>query len=111
MRLYAAYGDRQVSTIYTPANQYAVIVQVEPQYQRTPEGLSKIYLRSTQGPLVPLDAVVKLSRGVGPLSVNHFGQLPAVTVSFNLQPGFSLGNAADQVNGRLQELRMPPPSA
>ncbi|HVN03398.1 MAG TPA: efflux RND transporter permease subunit [Bryobacteraceae bacterium] len=106
--LYAAYGDRQVSTIYTPANQYAVIMQVEPRYQRTPEGLSKIYLRSSQGSLVPLDAVVNLSRGVGPLSVNHFGQLPAVTVSFNLKPGFSLGDAAANVRDALQELRIPP---
>ncbi|MFN7993662.1 MAG: efflux RND transporter permease subunit [Bryobacteraceae bacterium] len=106
--LYAAYGDRQVSTIYTPANQYAVIVQVQPQYQRTPEGLSKIYLRSSQGPLVPLDSVVNLSRGVGPLSINHFGQLPAVTISFNLQPGYSLGNAAEQVKQTVQSLRMPP---
>jgi HAE1 family hydrophobic/amphiphilic exporter-1 len=106
--LYAAYGDRQVSTIYTPANQYAVILQVAPQYQRTPEGLAKIYLRSSQGQLVPLNSVVKLTRGVGPLSINHFGQLPAVTISFNLQPGFSLGNAADQVKTAVQELRMPP---
>jgi HAE1 family hydrophobic/amphiphilic exporter-1 len=105
--LYAAYGDRQVSTIYTPANQYAVIVQVAPEYQRTPEGLSKIYLRSTQGPLVPLDAVVKLSRGAGPLTVNHFGQLPAVTISFNLAPGYSLGNAAQQVKEAVQALRVP----
>jgi HAE1 family hydrophobic/amphiphilic exporter-1 len=106
--LYAAYGDRQVSTIYTPANQYAVILQVAPQYQRTPEGLAKIYLRSSQGQLVPLNSVVKLTRGVGPLSINHFGQLPAVTISFNLQPGYSLGNAADQVKTAVQELRMPP---
>ncbi|HTT66016.1 MAG TPA: efflux RND transporter permease subunit [Bryobacteraceae bacterium] len=106
--LYAAYGDRQVSTIYTPANQYAVIMQVEPRYQRTPEGLKKIYLRSSQGSLVPLDAVVKLARGVGPLTVNHFGQLPAVTVSFNLKPGFSLGDAAARVREALQELRIPP---
>ena len=105
--LYAAYGDRQVSTIYTPANQYAVIMQVEPQYQRTEEGLSKIYLRSSQGPLVPMDAVVKLSRGVGPLTVNHVGQLPAVTVSFNLAPGFSLGNAAQQVKETVQSMHMP----
>jgi HAE1 family hydrophobic/amphiphilic exporter-1 len=106
--LYAAYGDRQVSTIYTPANQYAVILQVAPQYQRTPEGLAKIYLRSSQGQLVPLSSVVKLTRGVGPLSINHFGQLPAVTISFNLKPGFSLGNAADQVKSAVQALRMPP---
>jgi HAE1 family hydrophobic/amphiphilic exporter-1 len=105
--LYAAYGDRQVSTIYTPANQYAVIVQVAPQYQRTPEGLSKIYLRSTQGPLVPLAAAVKLSRGAGPLTVNHFGQLPAVTISFNLAPGYSLGNAAQQVKTAIEALRVP----
>jgi HAE1 family hydrophobic/amphiphilic exporter-1 len=106
--LYAAYGDRQVSTIYTPANQYAVILQVAPQYQRTPEGLAKIYLRSSQGQLVPLSSVVKLTRGVGPLSINHFGQLPAVTISFNLKPGFSLGNAANQVKTAVQQLRMPP---
>jgi len=105
--LYAAYGDRQVSTIYTPANQYAVIMQVAPQYQRTAEGLSKIYVRSTQGSLVPLDSVVKLSRTVGPLSINHVGQLPAVTISFNLQPGYSLGNAADAVRQVVQSLRMP----
>jgi hydrophobic/amphiphilic exporter-1 (mainly G- bacteria), HAE1 family len=106
--LYTAYGSRQVSTIYTPANQYAVILQVAPQYQRTPEGLSKIYLHSAQGTLTPLDAVVKLTRAAGPLSVNHFGQLPAVTVSFNLQPGYSLGDAAAHVKEALQELRIPP---
>ena len=106
--LYTAYGSRQVSTIYTPANQYAVILQVAPEYQRTPEGLSKIYLRSSGGALTPLDTVVKLSRAAGPLSVNHFGQLPAVTVSFNLKPGYSLGEAAAHVKESLQELRIPP---
>ena len=106
--LYTAYGSRQVSTIYTPANQYAVILQVAPEYQRTPEGLSKIYLHSAQGTLTPLNTVVKLSRAAGPLSVNHFGQLPAVTVSFNLKPGYSLGDAAAHVKEALQELRIPP---
>ncbi|HUE01124.1 MAG TPA: efflux RND transporter permease subunit [Bryobacteraceae bacterium] len=106
--LYAAYGDRQVSTIYTPANQYAVIVQVDPKYQRTPEGLSRIYLRTPQGQLAPLASVVKLSRTVGPLSINHFGQLPAVTVSFNLKPGYSLGQAADLVKKSIADLRIPP---
>jgi HAE1 family hydrophobic/amphiphilic exporter-1 len=105
--LYAAYGDRQVSTIYTPANQYAVITEVEPQYQRSPDALSKLYVRSSEGKLIPLDALVTVSRTVGPLNVNHFGQLPAVTVSFNLQPGFSLGEAAERVNQALLELRMP----
>jgi HAE1 family hydrophobic/amphiphilic exporter-1 len=106
--LFTAYGDRQVSTIYTPANEYAVITEVAEQYQRDPAALSKLYVRSASGPLVPLDAVVKTHRTVGPLSVNHFGQLPAVTVSFNLKPGFSLGEAAQQVDKAVRELRMPP---
>jgi len=106
--LYTAYGSRQVSTIYTPANQYAVILQVAPQYQRTPNALSKLYLHSAEGALTPLDTVVKLRREAGPLSVNHFGQLPAVTISFNLKPGFSLGDAAQNVKDALQELRIPP---
>jgi len=106
--LFTAYGDRQVSTIYTPANEYAVITEVAEQYQRDPAALSKLYVRSASGPLVPLDAVVKTHRTVGPLSVNHFGQLPAVTVSFNLKPGFSLGEAAQQVDKAVQDLRMPP---
>ena len=105
--LYSAYGSRQVSTIFTPANQYAVVMEVEPQYQRSPDALSKLYVRSSQGRLIPLDTVVNFSRTVGPLTVNHFGQLPAVTVSFNLKPGFSLGQAADQVNQAVRDLRMP----
>jgi HAE1 family hydrophobic/amphiphilic exporter-1 len=105
--LYTAYGTRQISTIYTPANEYPVITEVEPQYQRSPDALSKLYVRSSPGPLIPLDSVVKVSRSVGPLSVNHFGQLPAVTVSFNLKPGFSLGEAAERVNVAVRELRMP----
>jgi HAE1 family hydrophobic/amphiphilic exporter-1 len=105
--LYTAYGNRQVSTIYTPANQYSVIAEVDPQYQRDPEALSKLYIRSSKGTLVPLDAVVSMKRSVGPLSVNHFGQLPAVTISFNLRPGFSLGDAANGVNESIRELRMP----
>ena len=105
--LYTAYGNRQVSTIYTPANEYSVITEVEPQYQRSPEALSKLYVRSSQGPLIPLDAVVNVTRSVGPLSINHFGQLPAGTISFNLKPGFSLGEAAQRVNDAVRELRMP----
>jgi HAE1 family hydrophobic/amphiphilic exporter-1 len=105
--LYSAYGNRQVSTIFTPANQYSVILEVEPQYQRSPDALGKLYLRSSTGRLVPLSQVVDISRTVGPLSINHFGQLPAVTVSFNLRPGFSLGDAAERVNEAVRELRMP----
>ncbi len=111
--LYSAYGNRQVSTIFTPANEYAVILEADPQYQRSPDALSKLYVRAAavaggQGRLVPLEEVVRVSRGVGPLTVSHFGQLPAVTVSFNLKPGFSLGEAAERVNNAVRELRMPP---
>jgi HAE1 family hydrophobic/amphiphilic exporter-1 len=105
--LYSAYGSRQVSTIFTPANEYAVITEVKPEYQRSPEALSKLYIRSSQGPLVPLDSVVSMKPSVGPLSINHFGQLPAVTISFNLKPGFSLGQAAQGVNDVVRDLRMP----
>ena len=105
--LYTAYGSRQVSTIYTPANEYRVIVEVEPQYQRTPEALSKLYIRSSGGQLVPLDTVAKLTRTVGPLTINHWGQLPAVTVSFNLAPGMALGDAANAVDDMLRKMRLP----
>ncbi len=105
--LMAAYGSPQVSTIFTPANQYAVITEVEPQYQNDPGELSKLYVRSSQGALVPLQSLARMTRGVGPLNINHFGQLPAVTISFNLAPGFSLGQAAERVNETIQDLRMP----
>jgi HAE1 family hydrophobic/amphiphilic exporter-1 len=105
--LYSAYGSRQISTIFTPANEYAVITEVKPEYQRSSEALSKLYIRSSQGPLVPLDSVVRMKPSVGPLSINHFGQLPAVTISFNLRPGFSLGEAAQRVNDVVRDLGMP----
>jgi HAE1 family hydrophobic/amphiphilic exporter-1 len=105
--LYTAYGNRQVSIIYTPANEYRVITEVEPQYQRTPEAMSKLYIRSLGGPLVPLDTVAKLVRTVGPLTINHWGQLPAVTISFNLAPGVSLGDAANAVQDALRKMRLP----
>jgi len=106
--LYTAYGARQVSIIYTPANEYRVITEVEPQYQRTPEALSKLYIRSSAGQLVALDTVAKLVRTVGPLTINHWGQLPAVTVSFNLVPGVSLGDAANAVEDMLHnKLHLP----
>jgi len=105
--LYTAYGDRQVSNIYAPANQYSVILEVQPQYQNTPEALSKLYVRSSRDALVPIDQVTRVSRSVGPLSVNHFGQLPAATISFNLQQGYSLGEAATQVQNAIRELRVP----
>jgi hydrophobic/amphiphilic exporter-1 (mainly G- bacteria), HAE1 family len=95
--LYDAYGQRQVSTIYTDINEYWVVLEVEPQFQRDPSALSLLYIRSSNGNLVPLSAVAKLSRGIGPLTVSHVGQLPSVTISFNLKPGYSLGTAVSQV--------------
>ncbi len=104
--LYTAYGSRQVSTIYAPNNQYRVIMELEPQYQTDPAALSMLYVRSSTNQLVPLNAVARLSKGVGPLSVNHLGQLPAVTISFNLRPGVSLGDAVTAVE-RLARSSLP----
>ena len=95
--LYDAYGSRQVSTIYTPNNQYWVILELLPEYQRDPSALQLLYLRSQKGTLIPLTSVASASNDVGPLSVNHSGQLPSVTLSFNLPPGVSLGTAVNDV--------------
>ena len=95
--LYYAYGSRQVSTIYAPNNQYQVILELEPKYQTDPSALSMLYIRSNTGQLVPLNTMATLTRNTGPLTVNHLGQLPAVTVSFNLKPGVSLGDAVNIV--------------
>jgi len=103
----AAYGSKQVSTIYTPTNQYWVILEVDPQYQLDPTALERLYVRSSSGRLVPLDAVVTLTPGLGPLVVNHLGQLPAVTISFNTKPGVSLSDAVKQVEALQRELRVP----
>jgi len=95
--LYDAYGARQVSTIYTSTDDYQVILEVLPQYQRDPNALGLLYVKSSTGKLVPLNGIASLRTGVGPLTVAHYGQLPAVTVSFNLQPGVSLGQAVDTI--------------
>ncbi len=95
--LYDAYGSRQVSTIYTPNNEYWVVMELEPQYQTDLSALSLLYIRSNTGALVPLSAVATMSKTTGPLTVNHAGQLPAVTVSFNLAPGYALGDATAAV--------------
>jgi HAE1 family hydrophobic/amphiphilic exporter-1 len=105
--LYDAYGARQVSTIYTSANEYWVILELEPRYQRDPVALSMLYIRSTNGRLVPLNAVARLTRGAGPLTVNHLGVLPAVTISFNLRPGVSLGDAVNRITRLQRELGLP----
>ena len=91
--LYTAYGSRQVSTIYAPNNSYQVIMELEPEFQKDPAALSLLYIRSSANQLVPIDSVAKITRGVGPLTVNHSGQLPSVTISFNLKPGMALGDA------------------
>ena len=105
--LYNAYGSRQVSTIYAPVNQYWVMLEALPERQRDPAALSKLYIRASTGRLIPLEAVAKITRGVGPLTVNHFGQLPAVTLSFNLAPGVSLGTALDDIQKMLANIQLP----
>jgi hydrophobic/amphiphilic exporter-1 (mainly G- bacteria), HAE1 family len=96
--LYYAYGSRQVSTIYAPNNQYQVILELEPEYQMDPSALSMLYIHSNIGRLVPLDTLATLTPSTGPLTVNHLGQLPAVTISFNLKPGVALGDAVKMVD-------------
>jgi HAE1 family hydrophobic/amphiphilic exporter-1 len=95
--LYSAYGTRQISTIYTPNNDYQVILELLPQYQTDPSVLSMLYVRSSKGQLVPLKTITMLREDVGPLSINHSGQLPSVTISFNLKPGISLGQAVEKI--------------
>ena len=92
-----AFGSRQISTIYSPTNEYQVIMEVKPEFQRDPEALGRLYIHGSGGGLVPLSAVASFSRGVGPALVNHFGELPATTISFNLRPGVSLGQATQQI--------------
>ncbi len=102
--LYDAYGAAQVSTIYTSNNQYWVVMELEPQYQRDLSALNLLYVKSSNGDLVPLSAVAHLSPDIGPLTVNHSGQLPSVTLSFNLAPGVSLGDAVAHVQQAAIEL-------
>jgi len=93
----SAYSSNQVSTIYAPNNDYPVIMELLERYQADPSALSMLYIRSSGGSLVPLSTVVDVDQSVGPLSVNHLGQLPAVTLSFNLAPGKALGDALNEV--------------
>jgi HAE1 family hydrophobic/amphiphilic exporter-1 len=95
--LYNAYGTRQVSQIYAPNNQYQVILQVAPEYQKDPASLSMLYVRSNTGSLIPLSTVATVTTDAGPLSVSHTGQLPSVTISFNLRPGLALGDAVSAI--------------
>jgi HAE1 family hydrophobic/amphiphilic exporter-1 len=101
--LYTAYGTRQISTIYAPQNQYQVIMELKPEFQTDIVDLSLLYVRSNAGQLVPLDSLVRMTPGVGPLTVNHSGQIPSVTLSFNLKPGIALGQATAEVNRLARE--------
>jgi HAE1 family hydrophobic/amphiphilic exporter-1 len=123
--LFNAFGNRQVSTIYTPANDYQVILEALPEVQQDPDALGKIFLKTNatgqatatgggvngvgvlNGPTIPLSAVTRIVRSVGPLQVNHQGQQPAVTISFNLAPGFALGGAVDAIRRIEREANLP----
>jgi HAE1 family hydrophobic/amphiphilic exporter-1 len=101
--LYSAYGSKEVSMIYTSTDDYYVILEVMPQFQRDPNALGLLYVKSLTGNLVPLNQLASLQTGVGPLTVAHYGQFPAVTLSFNLQPGVSLGQAHDSIQQVARE--------
>jgi HAE1 family hydrophobic/amphiphilic exporter-1 len=105
--LTSAFSSRQVSTIYGSTAQYQVILEVSPEYQNDPTSLSRIYVRSNQGKLIPLDTVATVTRRNQVLTVNHQGQLPSVTISFNLAPGVALGQAVDRVREIEREVKMP----
>jgi hydrophobe/amphiphile efflux-1 (HAE1) family protein len=106
--LYDAFGQRQVATMYTAKNQYKVILEVEPRFQDDPTALSKIYVAGPTGAQIPMSAFAHFTSKIESLSVNHQGQFPAVTLSFNLAPGVSLGQAVDKIEAAADELRAPP---
>jgi HAE1 family hydrophobic/amphiphilic exporter-1 len=106
-QLYNAYGARQVGTIYMPSNDYQIILEAQPQFRVDPSDLSKLYMKTANNQTIPLDAVAKLVPTVGPLLINHQGQQPAVTISFNLAPNYSLGYAVDQITSIEQTSNLP----
>ncbi|HEX9149036.1 MAG TPA: efflux RND transporter permease subunit, partial [Thermoanaerobaculia bacterium] len=101
--LYTAYSSRQISTIYAPNNEYQVIMELDPKYQGDPAALSLLYVRNSDGQLIPLDTVARIDQNLGPLAITHAGQLPSVTLSFNLKPGESIGDAVAAVNAAARE--------
>ena len=105
--LQSAFSARQISTIYAATNQYQVILELTPEYQANPATLSRLYVRASGGKLVPLDTVARVTRKTQALTVNHQGQLPSVTISFNLMPGVSLGEAVNRIKVLETELRPP----
>jgi multidrug efflux pump len=106
--LYDAFGQRQVSTMYLPLNQYHVVMEVAPEFQQTPESLQNIYLKSSTGSAIPLAAFTHFEPSNTPLAVNHQGQMPSVTISFNLAPGISLGQATDAIERAERSIGFPP---
>ena len=105
--LYDAFGQRQVSTIFTQLNQYRVILEADPNFQLTPEALQKIYVKSSAGQVVPLSAFASVHIRTAPLTIVHQGQFPAVTLSFNLRPGASLGQAVDAIQRAEKQIGLP----
>ena len=105
--LYDAFGQRQVSTMYTQLNQYHVVMEAAPEFWQNPDGLKQIYINSTNGGQVPLSAVTHYEASTTPLTVNHQGQFPAVTISFNLKQGVALGDAVNIINEAERDIHMP----
>src|SRR5207237_7811730 len=103
--LYNAFGQRLVSTIFTQATQYRVVLEVKPEFRLGPDALKSIRVASSTGQQVPLDAIARIATGTAPLSINHIGQFPAATISFNLAPGYSLGHAVDPITRLPREPR------
>src|SRR4051812_21010353 len=106
-QLYDAFGARQVGTIYMPSNDYQIILEAQPQFRVDPSDLSKLYMKTDKGQTIPLDTVAKLTPTVGALQINHQGQQPAVTISFNLAPNVSLGYAVDQITAIERTSNLP----
>ena len=106
--LFSAFGERQVSTMFTTVDSYQVIMEVAPQAKADESALGGVYVRASTGALVPMSAFTTVKRTVGPTSINHVGQLQAVTVSFNLAPGAALGDATNRIDAVRQEIRLPP---
>jgi multidrug efflux pump len=105
--LYNAFGQRLISTIYTQATQYRVVLEVKPEFRSGPDALKDIYVAPASGPQVPLSSMAQFSTGSAPLAINHIGQFPAVTISFNLAPGYSLGHAVDAIQAVEREIGLP----
>ncbi len=105
--LFSAFGERQVSTIYLPTDSYQVIMEVAPEAKQDEAALNSIYVRSSNGSLVPMSSFTTVERAVGPTSINHVGQLQAVTVSFNLAPGAALGDATAKIDAAREAIQMP----